>query len=146
MIFLYPRPIHTPRQTRGNSITFRCENETEIRVISLDRDRRVGGCANEGEPRMKITPVGGYVTYVGDRSLRRTLETGEFRPGWKFPSCQHTHIHAYTDTHTKGKERYLYMDMPLCAEERPSFLGRSGRVSFNDLYIPRGGGRRGGKR
>lgn len=38
------------------------------------------------------------------------------------------------------------MDMPLCAEERPSFLGRSGRVSFNDLYIPRGGGRRGGKR
>lgn len=90
-------------------------NETEIRVcIAGDRDRRVGGCANEGEPRVKITPVGGYVTYVGDGSLHEHWKRANFVPGGNFHRANtHTHAHA----HTKQRNIPLYGYMPLCAEE-----------------------------
>lgn len=123
-------------------------NETEIRVcIAGDRDRRVGGCANEGEPRVKITPVGGYVTYVGDGSLHEHWKRANFVPGGNFHRANtHTHIRTHTrKRHTQGKEIYLCMDIYLYAQKRSSFLGRLGRVSFNDLCILGGRGEREGE-
>lgn len=76
--------------------------------------RERGWATNENQP-----PVGGYVTYVGDRSLHEHWKRANFVPGWKFPSCQHTHTHTqayeYIHTHIYTKERkiplYGYISM-----------------------------------
>lgn len=65
------------------------------------------------------------------------------------PTHTHTHtgIRIYTHTYIHKGEKDTSIWIYLYAQKRPSFLGRLGRVSFNDLYIL--GGReegRGGER
>lgn len=59
------------------------------------------------------------------------------------PTHTHTHTSKHKHAHTKSRERYLCIWIYIYAQKRPSFLGRLGRVSFNDLYIL-GGGKGGG--
>lgn len=61
------------------------------------------------------------------------------------PTRTHTSTRKHKHAHTKSRERYLCIWIYIYAQKRPSFLGRLGRVSFNDLYIL-GGGKGGGGR
>lgn len=64
----------------------------------------MGGCANEGEPRVKITPVGGYVTYVGDGSLHEHWKRANFVPGGNFHRAN-THTHTRARTHVSATHK-----------------------------------------
>lgn len=100
--------------------------------------RERGWATNENQP-----PVGGYVTY---RSLHEHWKRANFVPGGNFHRANthtHTHTSKHKHAHTKSRERYLCIWIYIYAQKRPSFLGRLGRVSFNDLYIL-GGGKGGG--